>query len=146
MTATLLSLCSGYGGLDLAVEEVFDARTVAFRRGDTGRRDQAPADTPLVGRPARGTEPDGRRPSTVPPTAWGDYAPAVERWEHVLGRPAPAPTDDRGRLSPAFVEWMMGLPQGWVTDTPGLSRSQMLKALGNGVVPQQAAYALGGIA
>lgn len=36
----------------------------------------------------------------------------------------------------------MGLPDGWVTDVPGLTRTQMLKALGNGVVPQQAALAL----
>lgn len=46
------------------------------------------------------------------------------------------------RLSPRFVEWMMGLPPGWVTDVPGLSRSAMLKALGNGVVPQQAVAAI----
>jgi DNA (cytosine-5)-methyltransferase 1 len=38
---------------------------------------------------------------------------------------------------------MMGLPAGWVTDVPGLTRNQQLKALGNGVVPQQAAAALG---
>jgi len=37
---------------------------------------------------------------------------------------------------------MMGLPAGWVTDTPGLSRNAQLKALGNGVVPQQALAAL----
>jgi len=36
----------------------------------------------------------------------------------------------------------MGLPVGWVTDVPGLSRNDQLKALGNGVVPQQAAEAL----
>lgn len=36
----------------------------------------------------------------------------------------------------------MGLPEGWVTDVPGLSRNAQLKALGNGVVPQQAAAAL----
>lgn len=37
----------------------------------------------------------------------------------------------------------MGLPEGWVTDTAiGLSRAQQLKALGNGVVPQQAYVAL----
>lgn len=36
----------------------------------------------------------------------------------------------------------MGLPQGWVTDTPGLSRADMLKILGNGVVPQQAHEAI----
>ncbi|MDT3724230.1 hypothetical protein ROS62_04745 [Streptomyces sp. DSM 41972] len=47
-----------------------------------------------------------------------------------------------GRLSPAFVEWLMGLPAGHVTDVPGLSRSAQLKALGNGVVPQQATAAL----
>ncbi|WP_282699692.1 hypothetical protein [Streptomyces sp. CC219B] len=47
-----------------------------------------------------------------------------------------------GRLSPVFVEWLMGLPPGHVTDVPGLSRSAQLKALGNGVVPQQATAAL----
>jgi len=72
---------------------------------------------------------------------WGRYAPAVRRWEAVTGRPAPAATDVRGRLSPAFAEWMMGLPAGWVTDIPGISYSAQLKALGNGVVPQQGATA-----
>jgi len=37
---------------------------------------------------------------------------------------------------------MMGLPAGWVTAVPGLPRNAQLKALGNGVVPQQAALAL----
>tara|TARA_R110000822_G_scaffold26854_1_gene80789 strand:- start:74 stop:199 length:126 start_codon:yes stop_codon:yes gene_type:complete len=41
---------------------------------------------------------------------------------------------------------MMGLPDGWVTDVPGLSRVAQLKALGNGVVPQQASHALQAIA
>lgn len=36
----------------------------------------------------------------------------------------------------------MGLPMGHVTSVPGLSRTAQLRALGNGVVPQQAAYAL----
>ncbi len=36
----------------------------------------------------------------------------------------------------------MGLPDGWVTNTPGVDRNAQLKALGNGVVPQQAAEAL----
>ena len=35
----------------------------------------------------------------------------------------------------------MGLPVGWVTDLD-LSRANKLKMLGNGVVPQQAYYAL----
>ena len=46
-----------------------------------------------------------------------------------------------GKLNAKFVEYMMGLPVGWVTDLD-LSRSQQLKMLGNGVVPQQAYYAL----
>lgn len=78
--------------------------------------------------------------------AWGVYAPAIQRWERVLGRPAPAPTQTGKRggqqLSPAFVEWMMGLPVGHVTDVPGLSRNDQLKILGNGVVPAQAELAL----
>ncbi len=36
----------------------------------------------------------------------------------------------------------MGLPAGWVTAVPGVPRNAQLKALGNGVVPQQAALAL----
>lgn len=36
----------------------------------------------------------------------------------------------------------MGLPAGWVTDVPDLPRNAQLKALGNGVVPQQAALAV----
>jgi DNA (cytosine-5)-methyltransferase 1 len=36
----------------------------------------------------------------------------------------------------------MGLPEGWVTAVPGLSRTDQLKMLGNGCVPQQAALAL----
>lgn len=36
----------------------------------------------------------------------------------------------------------MGLPDGWVTDVPGLSRSAQLTAIGDGVVPAQAAAAL----
>jgi DNA (cytosine-5)-methyltransferase 1 len=37
---------------------------------------------------------------------------------------------------------MMGLPAGWVTDVPGITRNDQLKMLGNGVVPQQAAAAI----
>lgn len=81
---------------------------------------------------------------------WLAYAPAIHRWEEVTGREAPPPTETGHRggdvLSPRFVEWMMGLPAGHVTDTPGLSRSQALKALGNGVVPQQAAHAVNHLA
>lgn len=75
-----------------------------------------------------------------------DYGPAIRRWETVLGRPAPEPCEPgertAWRLSPRFTEWLMGLPAGHVTEVPGLSRTAQLKALGNGVVPQQAEAAL----
>jgi DNA (cytosine-5)-methyltransferase 1 len=76
---------------------------------------------------------------------WGRYAAAVARWE-ALTRPAPEPTQvsprtGKPQLAPAFVEWMMGLPAGWVTDVPGLSRNQQLSLLGDGVCPQQACAA-----
>lgn len=35
----------------------------------------------------------------------------------------------------------MGVPEGWVCDVPGITRNQALKALGNGIVPQQCAAA-----
>lgn len=82
---------------------------------------------------------------------WGPYGPAITRWEHVIGRPAPEPVDDRGRLSPRFVEWMMGFDDGWCTGLlhpdvdprpVHLSRTQTLKCLGNAVVQQQARLAL----
>jgi DNA (cytosine-5)-methyltransferase 1 len=80
---------------------------------------------------------------------WGKYDQAIARWEEVLGQPAPLPTDlltrtREPRLSPKFVEWVMGLPEGWVTDPAiGLTRAQQLSMLGDGVVPQQARHAYG---
>jgi len=59
----------------------------------------------------------------------------------MAGQELPNTLDQLGRLNPAFVEYMMGLPIGWVTDIE-ISRSQQLKMLGNGVVPQQAYYAI----
>lgn len=80
------------------------------------------------------------------PDRWGDYAAAIARAERACGRPAPAPTEPgpKGgrRLSPRFVEWLMMLPEGYVTAVAGLTRNDTLKALGNGVVPRQAAAAL----
>ncbi|WP_336790401.1 DNA cytosine methyltransferase [Gordonia malaquae] len=80
------------------------------------------------------------------PDRWGKYAPAIRRWEQIVG-PAPAPTEPnkngKPRLNAAFAEWMMGLPEGWVTAPGiGISRAEQLKAIGNGVCPQQAAAAL----
>lgn len=80
------------------------------------------------------------------PTKWGEHESAVRRWENLTGRPAPYPVGPgRGGkpgLSPRLTEWMMGVPDGWICDVPGVSRNEALKAAGNGVVPQQAIAAL----
>ena len=101
----------------------------------------------------RGSSGDLMLPSAVTllPTpahqqAWGQYAAAIARAEQAIGRPAPPPTETgpkgAARLSPRFVEFLMMLPEGWVTDVAGLSRNDQLKMLGNGVVPAQCAAAL----
>lgn len=83
---------------------------------------------------------------------WGRYGAAIRRWEGITGREAPEPTEPgvRGgpRLSPRFVEFLMGLPAGYVTDLIDhhdprrrISRNDALRVLGNGVVPIQAAAA-----
>ncbi|MEY9845775.1 DNA (cytosine-5)-methyltransferase 1 [Streptacidiphilus sp. BW17] len=118
------------GRPDLAVGGS-EAAADAGRRGLEGREAGHSAEPPLHLADADRSD-----------VAWGPYGPAVQRWADVLGRPAPAPTDPEGRLAPRFVEWLMGLDEGWVTDTQGLSRSAQLRALGNGVVPRQAAAAL----
>ena len=79
-------------------------------------------------------------------TKWGKFEPAIRRWEAIIGRPAPEPTkpdgkDGNHRLSSKFTEWMMGLPDGWITGH-NLKRNHELKLAGNGVVPQQAELAL----
>lgn len=83
-------------------------------------------------------------------TTYGPYAPAIARWEKVTGRAAPPPTTPPRRaggkpqLSARFVEWLMGLPDGHVTGPDlNLPREHQLRLLGNGVVPQQAALAVG---
>lgn len=86
----------------------------------------------------RGEPADGRH---SPAEWWGDYLPAIRRWERLIGVPAPAPTETgpRGgrRLTASFAEWLMGIP-GHVTDVPGLSRAEQLARIGNGAMPQQA--------
>lgn len=81
-------------------------------------------------------------------SVWGQYEPAITRWESITGREAPSPTlpdgrEGQQRLSPLLTEWMMGLPEGWITSPDiGISRNDQIKAAGNGVVPQQAVLAL----
>jgi len=108
------------------------------RRSDS--QNGSDADTSSPGLERHREEHGLRETSEQIKTNWGDYDAAIKRWEETIGRAAPTPTNDKG-LAPAFVEWMMGLPEGWVTGL-GLSRNAELKMLGNGVVPQQAALAL----
>ena len=73
----------------------------------------------------------------------------LEHWEKVSGERYPYPlytlptTTDGGRLSIGFVEWMMGLPIGYVS-TPSLqlSHDDRMGLLYSGTVPLQAAHAV----
>jgi DNA (cytosine-5)-methyltransferase 1 len=95
------------------------------------------------------------------PERWGKYAAAIARAEQAFGRSAPAPTQlsSKGtpQLSPLFSEWLMGLPEGHITDpaiwdgmtdkkgrpaSAAAKRNAQLKAAGNGVVPRQCAVAI----
>lgn len=67
------------------------------------------------------------------------YRPALDRWAVVAGRAHP-PLRIGNRLQPRFYEWLMGLPEGYVTDA--VSDRGAIRLLGNGVCPQQAAAAL----
>lgn len=138
------------------------------RGGDQRRGRAEPADVgsqsaahPDGNRLAEGTGFDGRTPQRVIRTRpdvdglgredgrvqqrwweWDKYQAAIDRHIGVMGALPPHPVDARDRLSPRFVEWMMMLDGGWVTGVKGVSRTQQLKMLGNGVVWLQAAVAL----
>lgn len=121
---------------DSCVSSLSDTEREGWQRWGSA----APQDSESRGAPS---VPDGRSSRTE----WGRYAPAVRRWERTLGTPAPNPTEPNTkgnpRLAAPFAEWLMGLPPGWVTDPEiGLTRAQQLKAIGNGVCPQQAQTAL----
>jgi DNA (cytosine-5)-methyltransferase 1 len=79
----------------------------------------------------RGTASRNTRKSQFEPSRVG---------EAIYTQDVPPPLD-KGKLNVKFVEYMMGLPPGWVTDID-ISRANQLKILGNGVVPQQAYRAL----
>lgn len=128
------------------------------RRGDPGtgpssaRHDRSLASDHRPGTertPAQGRQGAGRAVAAdrAAVRRWGRYAGAIRRWEHLTGRPAPAPAllnhEGQPRPAPCFVEWLMGLPDGWVTDLElELTGSEQLTALGNGVLPRQAIRAL----
>lgn len=90
---------------------------------------------------------------------WGGVASSVMTWALMHGPPPPiiedqvtyhdealwgkAFPDVKPVLNPEFASWMMGLPAGHVTAPEiGLARADQLKAIGNGVCPQQAEAAL----
>lgn len=148
------SVCGEEGGEDVAADGA-DHRHVSPR--DAG-------DVTLLPTPKAGDADFGLpRTSGRPPersthlatrlhyTDFGSYGPAIERWERATGRPAPDPTKPspktgKPQLSAEFVEWMMGLPSGWFTSPEiGLTRVAALKIGGNGVVPQQAEFAIRGL-
>jgi DNA (cytosine-5)-methyltransferase 1 len=127
--------------------------TAAYARGQRPQRrprsGEAPGRWPPSGpkRPDTGAVPPAEAGGQAPANGvmWGRYEQAIRRWEAVTGRAAPAPTE-RGvlrqtRLSPALSEWLMGLPEDFVTALD-LPYSAKLRILGNGVVPQQATAAL----
>jgi hypothetical protein len=74
---------------------------------------------------------------------------ALEHWANVTGEPYPYPLytpptpDTQGSATLAFIEWMMGLPVGYVS-TPSLplTRAERLLLLQTGTVPLQAAHAV----
>lgn len=74
---------------------------------------------------------------------------ALAHWEKVTGESYPYPvytldaSTDQSRLSPGFVEWMMGLPTGYVS-TPSLplTHDERMLLLQTGTVPLQAAHAV----
>lgn len=148
----------GFGRVlgDLA-EIGYDARWTSVRAADVGaphRRERvfvvahpaaAHADGPRPQGPGAERDAATREDQAAddrdgPGAWWGRYLPAIRRWERITDRPAPSPLRN-GALSAVFVEWMMGLDEGWVTAlVPG--RAAAFTILGNGVVPRQAALAL----
>ncbi len=121
----------------------------------------------------RGSSGDLAMPSVVHVDAetWGKFAPAIERWRLTTGHPVAEATEPgvRGgrRLASRFVEWMMGLPPGYVTDVQvpdekemkrrmraqkhsmpvetvfrAMTNAAVFRLLGNGVVPPQCTRAV----
>lgn len=74
---------------------------------------------------------------------------ALEHWAKVTGEPYPYPLyttpmpGTQGSVMLAFIEWMMGLPVGYVS-TPSLplTRADRMMLLQTGTVPLQAAHAV----
>lgn len=140
----VLSLCSGYGGLELALDALFPGRVSTIAVCDNYAPDPTNPGTESV----NATYPT---PTVVDmgwgrtESEWGSWR-AEQRTKHrngnghgqslfqALGRPEP---EDACRA----MESLMGLPRGWVTDLV-LSISAQRRLLGNGVVPAQGALGI----
>lgn len=114
--------------------------------GNGPRRTPADSDDHAEGNGSASDIPEGQRAESAQhgDGTWGAYELAITRWQQIMRRNAPRPTEpgpNGHRLAPRFVEWMMGLPAGWVTEVD-IPRNAQLKALGNGCVPQQVAAAV----
>lgn len=99
-------------------------------------------------RPCHRYEPTGERRDQAGHNTridWGRYESAIRRWERIMQRAAPDIAElnklGRPRLTARFHEWMLGLPDGWVTDVD-IPYKGKIQLTGNGVMPQQAVLAL----
>ncbi|EHR53569.1 MULTISPECIES: DNA cytosine methyltransferase [Saccharomonospora] len=142
------------GGLDIVLGDLADAGYAcvwnSVRASDVGaahRRERVfilawPQDNSANA--ASGTR-AGSRSGDAATVSWGQYEAAIRRWEAILGRSAPHPTEPgrHGRpvLSGRFVEFLMGLDDGFVSGLD-IPRTAQLRVLGNGVVPRQASHAI----
>ena len=110
-----------------------------IQRVQDARGDTSPAESEAREILARGGISDSET------SFWSPYGDTIHRWERICRRVAPFPVEpfpgSLPRVSLRFVEWMMGIPEGWVTDLP-LKYEDRARILGNGVVPQQAEYAI----
>lgn len=102
-------------------------------------------------RPEKKNAATGVSPILLPGTSqadlWGEFEGSVRRWELASGRAAPlaveANRNGNPRLTAQFLEWMMGLPEGHISN-PDINVPYHIQKqiIGNGVCPQQAEAAL----
>ena len=151
---------NGYGkSLNVEAQRLLPTPTTRDTKGQNIRGDETCLTSALLPTPPAVADAQGGRKSRsgdrsdelllngiAAEARWGEYEPAIRRQEQMFGRPAPEPTklntNGKPKLSDEFDEWLMGYPAGWITDVPGVTWNETLKACGNGVVPQQGAAAL----
>lgn len=137
----------GGGGRGTPSAETADARFAAGRRNLDDALALLP--TPRATDGVNGGPNQAGRRSEVPdlravqPQRWAQFGDAIVRHALATGVPPCEPTEPNRngapRLRAEFVEWLMAVPTGHVTNH--LDRKSALKALGNGVSPPQLAQA-----